>query len=169
MLKDSIKKTSFIYCFFRLFCLAYCIRICMNYLFLFHSIQIQVVFLPLYILLAVPHEDRYYFILSLFTFNWWIHFTRAFLLWCGVDDLPSTVTCRKIASLHPYLVPTMEIPTTGAYDTCTTKHLLNPVVMIIIYKLVFLISAINSFNINSFTRTRNVRTICKTLLLRYKA
>lgn len=77
-------------------------------------------------------------------------YTRAFLLWGGVDNLPSTITCWKIASLHPHLIPTMEIPTIVAHDTCTTKHVPNPYVMIIIYQLVFLYDTINLFHINFF-------------------
>lgn len=64
--------------------------------------------------------------------------------------MPSTITCWKIASLHPHLIPTMEIPTIVAHDTCTTKHVQNPYVMIIIYELVFLYDAINLFQINFF-------------------
>lgn len=64
--------------------------------------------------------------------------------------MPSTITCWKIASLHPHLIPTMEIPTIVAHDTCTTKHVPNPYVMIIIYQLVFLYDAINLFHINFF-------------------
>lgn len=66
MLKDKIKK-QVLFIVFSAFCLAYCIWICMNYLYLSHSIkrQVFVIFLPLYVLLIVLHEDRYYFILSL--------------------------------------------------------------------------------------------------------
>lgn len=70
MLKDKMKK-QVLFIVFSAFCLAYCIWICMNYLYLSHSIkrQVFVIFLPLYVLLIVLHEDRYYFILSLFTSN----------------------------------------------------------------------------------------------------
>lgn len=117
MLEESIKR-QVLFIVFTTLCSAYCMWIWTTF-FLSHSIKIQVFVIFIALCYASSTTCGYVLLnsISLFTSNWWIQYTRALLLWGGVDYLPSTVPCWKIASLHPYLIPTMEIPTIGAHDT----------------------------------------------------